>query len=153
MDISELILRENIILPLQSCAVAEIHQEMVERLVENHQLPAAKRAEALNALAIREDQMSTAIGLGIALPHAAVEGLEQTIGAIGITKSAVECESLDEVPVRLIVLLLMPKNDFQNHLRSLAQVAKFFNQPQRVEQLMACGTVEQFQAVLLSAKG
>jgi mannitol/fructose-specific phosphotransferase system IIA component (Ntr-type) len=101
--------------------------ELVDLLVERGQIKAQDRDVVLAALRQREETMSTGIGFGIAIPHASSDRVGQVVAAFGRSTKGIEFDSLDNSPVRFIVLFVVPKDQFQTHLRTLAAIAKFLN--------------------------
>lgn len=77
----------------------------------------------------RERSMSTGIGQGVAIPHCSTEAVSDVRGILVLLKNGIDFESLDEEPVRIIVLMLMPKNKFDRHIKTLAAVARAFSDP------------------------
>src|SRR3712207_8270873 len=71
--------------------------------------------------------MSTGIGFGIAIPHASSDRIEQVVACFGRSSKGIEFDALDNAPVKFVVLFVVPKNQFQTHLRTLASIAKFLN--------------------------
>jgi mannitol/fructose-specific phosphotransferase system IIA component (Ntr-type) len=71
--------------------------------------------------------MSTGIGFGIAIPHCSSDRLDEVVAAFGRSSGGIEFDSLDNAPVKFVVLFIVPKNQFQTHLRTLASIAKFLN--------------------------
>jgi mannitol/fructose-specific phosphotransferase system IIA component (Ntr-type) len=103
--------------------------EIVDRLVICGRLDASHRGEAVAALRHREETMSTGVGFGIAIPHASCDAVTEVTACFGRSKEGIDFESLDGKPVHFIVLFLVPKDQFQTHLRTLAAIAKFLNDP------------------------
>jgi len=103
--------------------------EIVDRLVVCGRLDASHREEAVIALRHREETMSTGVGFGIAIPHASCDAVTEVTACFGRSKEGIDFESLDGKPVHFIVLFLVPKDQFQTHLRTLAAIAKFLNDP------------------------
>ncbi len=101
--------------------------ELVDLLVKRSQIQSADREVVLGALRQREETMSTGIGFGIAIPHASSDRVSQVVAAFGRSSQGIEFDSLDNAPVRFIVLFVVPKDQFQTHLRTLAAIAKFLN--------------------------
>jgi mannitol/fructose-specific phosphotransferase system IIA component (Ntr-type) len=101
--------------------------ELVDLLVERGQIRATDRDVVLAALRQREETMSTGIGFGIAIPHASSDRVDHVVAAFGRSSGGIEFDSLDNAPVRFIVLFVVPKDQFQTHLRTLAAIAKFLN--------------------------
>jgi mannitol/fructose-specific phosphotransferase system IIA component (Ntr-type) len=101
--------------------------ELVESLVSSGLVEPADKAGILRALELREQTMSTGIGFGIAIPHASSDRVNRVVAAFGRSKHGIEFGSLDNVPVQFIVMFVVPKDQFQIHLRTLAAIAKFLN--------------------------
>ncbi len=101
--------------------------ELVDLLEKKGFVAADDRAEISAALKVRERTMSTGIGMGIAIPHASSPRVTNVLAAFGRSKEGIEFGSLDNVPVRFVVLFVVPKDQFQVHLRTLAAIAKFLN--------------------------
>jgi mannitol/fructose-specific phosphotransferase system IIA component (Ntr-type) len=71
--------------------------------------------------------MSTGIGFGIAIPHASSSKVGEVVAAFGRSSVGIQFDALDGEPVFFIVLFVVPKDQFQTHLRTLAAIAKFLN--------------------------
>jgi mannitol/fructose-specific phosphotransferase system IIA component (Ntr-type) len=101
--------------------------ELADLLVAANRIAPEDRKEILDALEAREHTMSTGIGFGIAIPHASSGRVTQVIAAFGRSNDGIDFGSLDHAPVRFVVLFIVPKDEFQMHLRTLAAIAKFLN--------------------------
>ena len=71
--------------------------------------------------------MSTGIGFGIGIPHASTPLITEVIGAFGRSAEGVDFDALDNRPVNLILLFLVPQGQFQKHLHTLANIAKLLH--------------------------
>jgi mannitol/fructose-specific phosphotransferase system IIA component (Ntr-type) len=91
--------------------------------------------------------MSTGIGFGIAIPHASSEDVSEVVAAFGRSRKGIEFDALDNAPVKFVVLFIVPKNQFQTHLRTLAAIAKFLNDRTVREQLAAAKTPEEILSI------
>jgi mannitol/fructose-specific phosphotransferase system IIA component (Ntr-type) len=101
--------------------------ELVDLLVARGKVKEPDREVVLAALRQREETMSTGIGFGIAIPHASSDRVDEVVASFGRSSTGIEFDSLDNAPVRFIVLFVVPKDQFQTHLRTLAAIAKFLN--------------------------
>ena len=97
----------------------------------------------------RERIGSTGIGESIAIPHGRMKGLEQPVGAFAILEQQIDFDAIDQKPVNLIFVLLVPEEATNEHLQLLAQLAKIFSNNQAKEKLLGASTPE---AVLLIFK-
>ncbi len=121
--------------------------ELIDLLVALRKIDRACRDTILAALKQREETMSTGIGFGIAIPHASSDSVDEVVAAFGRSSQGIEFDALDNAPVKFVVLFIVPKNQFQTHLRTLAAIAKFLNDRAVRENLAAAGTKEEILAV------
>ena len=70
--------------------------------------------------------MSTGMEHGIAIPHGAVDGIEEIAACMGIIQSeaGLPFDSIDGGPARLVVVLVIPRDQKLLHIRTLADVAR-----------------------------
>lgn len=127
MTLGNLLTVEQILPEMKATERFAAIDELVDLLVTRNQVKAGDRETVLQALRAREETMSTGIGFGIAIPHASSDRVEKVVAAFGRSSAGIEFESLDNAPVKFIVLFIVPKDQFQTHLRTLAAIAKFLN--------------------------
>ena len=96
----------------------------------------------------RERSMSTGMERGIAIPHANSSLIEEAVGAIGISKTGIPFESLDGKPTQIIILLVIPKDKFQQHVRTLAGIARLFNHDQMTSALRSASSSEEAMEII-----
>jgi mannitol/fructose-specific phosphotransferase system IIA component (Ntr-type) len=97
---------------------------LAERAAERRAVPAALFPTILAALHARERSMTTGMEHGVAIPHAAVDGVEEVVAVLGIAPEGVPFESLDGRPARLIFCLIIPRAKKLLHIHTLAKIAK-----------------------------
>src|ERR1700744_4702762 len=95
--------------------------------------------------------MSTGIGFGIAIPHASSDRVDKVVAAFGRSSAGIEFDSLDNAPVKFIVLFVVPKDQFQTHLRTLAAIAKFLNDRGVRDQLATAASPAQILSIFESS--
>ena len=91
--------------------------------VKKH-LPDIDDQTLLVRLLQREDDVSTGIGRGVAIPHAAVDGIDKTWCVITQIPKGLDFNSLDASPVHITFLLISPTGRTGTHLRILARLAR-----------------------------
>jgi mannitol/fructose-specific phosphotransferase system IIA component (Ntr-type) len=121
--------------------------ELIDLLVSQNKIKAADRDSILASLKQREETMSTGIGFGIAIPHCSSDRLGEVVAAFGRSSGGIEFDALDNAPVKFVVLFIVPKNQFQTHLRTLASIAKFLNDRSVRENLAKAGSADQILAI------
>ena len=127
MTLANLLSESQIILEMASKERWEAIRELIDRLVEAGKIDKEDREDVLESIRQREETMSTGIGCGIAIPHASSSKVAEVVAAFGRSSSGIPFDSLDGEPVNFIVLFVVPKDQFQTHLRTLAAIAKFLN--------------------------
>lgn len=90
--------------------------------------PYLTASEILGALVAREKLGSTAIGHGVAIPHARMNGLDECIGAVVRLPHAVDFEAADDQPVDLIVGIVVPSTGDSRHHQLLQALADMLAQ-------------------------
>src|SRR5712664_707383 len=124
MDLSDILTEEQILTDLQASNRWEAIDELINNLVSTQKIKAENR-EAIGAVVKkRETSMSTGIGFGIGIPHASTDLISEVVGAFGRSKKGVNFDALDNQPVNLVMLFLVPQGQFQKHLHTLATIAK-----------------------------
>jgi len=82
------------------------------------------QSEVFDALMDREDLGSTAVGNGVALPHARLEGIDRVVGVLILLDKPMDFKAVDQKPVDLIFALFAPKDSGVEHLKALALVSR-----------------------------
>ena len=83
----------------------------------------------------RERLGSTGIGQGIAIPHSRMEECENVIGALVVLDEKISFDAIDNQPVDLLFVLIVPKEATSEHLELLSQIAEKFNDQALCEKL------------------
>ena len=98
--------------------ISEIVSENIESL---------EVSEVFDALMAREQLGTTGLGNGIAIPHCRLAPCENIIGVLITLDEAVNFDSLDNKPVDILFVLLVPREENDEHVRTLAELATLFN--------------------------
>ena len=101
-----------------------------------------QRSTFIKALFDREAVTTTAIGYGIAVPHARLTHLDQCTITLGIAPGGVPWNARDEKPAEVIVLIAAREDAPNEHLRLLAAVASLLREPTRRAAILAATTPE-----------
>jgi mannitol/fructose-specific phosphotransferase system IIA component (Ntr-type) len=148
MKLATLLSPDQIILEMKAVEHWPAIVELVEHLVEIQRLPASLKEEILTALKAREDQVSTGIGSGVAIPHAFSDELQEVTAIFGRSKAGIDFESIDNAPVHYIILFIVPRKDYHLHLRTLAAIAKMFTNSEVRRQFGEAQTRDEILAIL-----
>ena len=104
--------------------------------------------EALEGLFEREKIETTGVGEGVAIPHASIESCKEIQVALSILSKGVDFNSLDNLPVRIVFLILFPKGKVNLQLRFLAGVSRILRYNGMKESLLECDSPDNILDVL-----
>jgi len=147
MALADILSAEQIIPEMRATERWPAIVELIDLLVSQNKIKPADRDSILASLKQREETMSTGIGFGIAIPHCSSDRLEEVVAAFGRSSKGIEFDALDNAPVKFVVLFIVPKNQFQTHLRTLASIAKFLNDRSVRESLANAKSAEEILAI------
>jgi mannitol/fructose-specific phosphotransferase system IIA component (Ntr-type) len=127
MDLADILSEAQILPDLQATNRWEAIDELIDVLVATGKIQPADRDAVTAAVKKRETSMSTGIGFGIGIPHASTDLIYEVVGALGRSGKGVNFDALDNQPVKLVMLFLVPQGQFQKHLHTLANIAKLLH--------------------------
>lgn len=152
VTIHELLSPARVNLNLRSANREEVLEELVDQIPELERQPEARQT-LLRALHEREQLHSTAIGDGIALPHArnALVGLvDRSLIVFGRHPTGIPYGALDLVPARIFFLLIAPT--VTQHLGILARLSRILRDPRLRQSLLTAETPANLIAVIRQAE-
>lgn len=146
MNLSSIIRPEDVILDLTVSTKSALIGKLSAHAAARLGLEASAIQAALNG---REELGSTGIGGGVAIPHASIEHLRAPFAALMMLKKAVEFDSVDEVPVDIVFLLLTPPENTGDSLKVLSAVARKARTEQILKNLRNTHSPAEAYAVLV----
>lgn len=108
--------------------------------------------EILSALRSRESLGSTGIGAGIAIPHAPVPGITGPFGLFIRLAKPIEFEAIDDEPVDLVCLMLIPPGEQTQYLKLLSNIARQLRSPETVRKIRSATDSEQIYSAITHTK-
>ena len=84
----------------------------------------------------REKIMSTGVGSGFAIPHGKTDAVSDIVAAFAVTAQAIDYQSLDDQPVRLVFLLVGRDNMVGPHIKLLSRISRLMNKEDFRKQLL-----------------
>ena len=96
----------------------------------------------------RENEMSTGIGYGIAIPHARVSGIDHLYMVAARSVEEIEFNSIDEQPVSLIFMMISPANTSIEHTHVLSSLSRIMSYEEVRSKLLTAETSEVFLDII-----
>ena len=104
--------------------------------------------ELLDMLLEREKLGTTAMGDGVAIPHARMESLGRLLGSFGRSREGVEFDSIDGEPANLFFLLVAPGQGGSAHLLTLAKLSRMLGSDEFRARLAELQTADELFAAI-----
>lgn len=154
MTLSALITADDVLLPFEASDKWEAIRRLVDHLVDTGRVDAKQGESIHEAIVARERSMSTGMERGIAIPHAAVDGIEDVIACLGVLPAdeGLIFESVDGGATHLIVLLVIPRSKKLLHIRTLADIARVLSREEVREAVIASEDGDAAWQVLAAAE-
>ncbi|PIP19618.1 MAG: PTS fructose transporter subunit IIA [Candidatus Omnitrophica bacterium CG08_land_8_20_14_0_20_41_16] len=124
MQIMDFLSPKAIIIGIESTKKEDVIKELVDALVNAGDIKKRFRNKLIDSLMSREALGSTAIGQGIAIPHAKSDCVEKLVAAFGLSNKGVDFDSLDGELAYIFFLLVAPSDSAGPHLKALARISR-----------------------------
>lgn len=126
-------------------------EELVCSLEKNGKLGKDDKKNIIKAIIKRENEASTGMGKGVAVPHVKHKTAKNVIGVVGQSSAGIDFFALDKQPVHTILLLISPLDDPDKHLQAMENIFRHLQQEKFRKFLRQCRTSEQIEDLLREA--
>ena len=127
MKLTDILVRDACLVDLKARTKKDAVRELAEALADSAE--GLDGAPLMQMLLERERLGSTAMGDGIAIPHARIESLDRLLASFGRSRQGVDFDSLDGKPTHIFFLLVAPGREGSAHLLTLARLSRFLTNP------------------------
>ncbi|MDF2367027.1 PTS IIA-like nitrogen regulatory protein PtsN [Sneathiella sp.] len=145
MEISDLIQPQTVFADLKATSKKQALQELARRAAV---ATGCAERDILDVLIERERLGTTGIGKGIAIPHGKLPGIDKVYGVFAKLNTGIDFDSMDNLPVDLLFLLLAPESSGADHLKALARVSRTLRDKGRCEKLRGSQDADALYAIL-----
>lgn len=138
MKIMDFLSKKAIVTDIKSTKKEDVIRELVDALIGAGEVEKRHRNKLIEALMARETLGSTAIGQGIAIPHAKSDSVSKLVAAFGLSKKGIDFDSLDGDLAFIFFLLLAPQDSAGPHLKALARISRLLKDKYFRDTLRSC---------------
>jgi len=121
---------------------------MLDQTVKNKYVNPDDRETIRKSLFDREKSMSTGIGKGVAIPHCTNAKVDDVIIIMAICNKGINFDAIDNLPVQIAILLIVPKNKLTQHIKTLANIAKIMNDNELREEIINAKTADSILKII-----
>lgn len=145
MQLSEILRPEAVKVVTSTTSTKRLFQELGDIVCQAYGMDTSLAVEALIE---RENLGPTAVGHGVALPHARIADLETLCGMFVLLEKPLEMSAADREPVDLVFALFAPENAGVEHLKALAVISRTLKEPSIRAKLRANADASALYAIL-----
>ncbi|MBN1939429.1 MAG: PTS sugar transporter subunit IIA [Candidatus Aminicenantes bacterium] len=143
MNVTRYLKPGRIVLDLKAADKRSGMEELMKIFVDSGAVPKGRTDDLLRILIERENQSSTGLGNGIALPHAKTDMVDRILVAFGLSREGIDFQSPDGEPAHFIFLVLAPTNESGEYLKALAAISTVMKDKSNRRRLLHAKTLEE----------
>lgn len=148
MGISEFLRPECMILNLSSATKRDVFNQLTGTLIGAGLLDKPGGDALVQRLEDREKLSTTGVGEGVAIPHASLEGFNQTVVAIGVLPNGVDFASVDNQPVKVVFMIIGSQSVPRLHIQLLAKIVRLCRNKELMGKLRSASTPQDVVEIL-----
>lgn len=152
MNLSEIIPPESVVLELEARDSHSAICELLAAMVRAGTLTPECSERALLSLMKREAVASTALGQGVAIPHAKVKFVSRFCGALGVSHGGIDFGAPDGKLVSVVFLFLSPQRSISGHLQLMARIGGIARNQDFTRRIRRSRQLSEVQEVLSQAE-
>lgn len=119
MKLTDFVCFEATVTQLQSGERNAVIAELVDALCKAGSLKRKDKDKITRAIIRRENEASTGMGKGVAVPHIKYAAVQRPVAVVGLSETGVDFRALDKKPVYSVILLVSPADDADSHLKAM----------------------------------
>jgi nitrogen PTS system EIIA component len=151
MKLSDFFVAEAVIPELQATDRNGVIRELTVALAACVGMDETQSAAVSKAVIQRENMGSTGFGKGVAVPHVKHPAVKKIMATIGRSSSGVDFAALDRAPVYIVVLLLSPPDNPDQHLASMENIFRHLQRDNFRRFLRQASTKEEINELIREA--
>ena len=151
MKFADFICFEATVAQLQASGRDDAIKELVLSLENAGKLEKSVSKDIARAIIKRENEASTGMGKGVAIPHVKHKSVKEVLGVVGLSSAGIDFLALDKQPVHSVILLISPKDDPDEHLIMMEYIFKNVQREMFRKFLRQCSEPEQVKDLLIEA--
>ncbi len=124
MGIADHINPENIVLDIKAKSRDEVFRLLASSLTSSGRLSETEAEKLVTKLQEREKLSTTGIGEGIAIPHASIDSIKETVILLGVAPEGADFNSIDGKPVDVIFMIIGSQAIPRQHIQILAKIVR-----------------------------
>jgi nitrogen PTS system EIIA component len=151
MKFKDFICFEAVVSHLQSTERDKAIEELVASLEKAGKIQKDNTKSIIKAIIKRENEASTGLGRGVAIPHVKHKAVSDIVATIGISDEGIDFLALDKSPVYSVIVMISPLDEPDKHLQAMENIFRHLQVEKFRKFLRQCRTPEQIKDLLIEA--
>ena len=151
MKLVDFVCFEATIVELQARNRDGVITELVSALEKAGRLDGCKGKDIAASVIKRENEASTGMGKGVAVPHVKHKAIRNVVAAVGLSGTGVNFLALDKQPVYSVILLISPADNPDKHLQAMECLFRHIQQEKFRKFLRQCRNAKQIEELIREA--
>jgi PTS system nitrogen regulatory IIA component len=126
-------------------------EELVSSIEKAGKLGKENTKSIIKAIIKRENEASTGLGRGVAIPHVKHKTAKDIVATIGLSEEGIDFLALDKMPVHSVIVMISPQDDPDKHLQAMETIFKHLQVEKFRKFLRQCRTPDQIKDLLTEA--
>ncbi len=126
-------------------------EELITSLERAGKIQKDTTKSIIKAIIKRENEASTGLGRGVAIPHVKHKAVSDIIATIGLSDEGLDFFALDKMPVYSVIVMVSPLDEPDKHLQAMENIFRHLQVEKFRKFLRQCRTPEQIKDLLLEA--
>jgi PTS system fructose-specific IIA component/PTS system nitrogen regulatory IIA component len=122
MEVKSMFSENRVVFELKAKTKDQVIDELIEVLAKDGKIN--DKDVFKKAVLKREEEFSTGIGMGIAIPHGKSNAVNEASIVFGLSKQGIDYKSMDDEPAHLFFLIAVPEESSDVHLRALSEISR-----------------------------
>lgn len=149
MQVADLLKKDVMLLNLKATSKEAALDEMIANLYKYRII--SEQESFKKAILAREEQSSTGLGDGIAMPHAKMASVKEPTVLFAKSKAGIDYDSLDGQPAHLFFMIAVPEGGNDTHLQTIAALSRLLMEPDFVNKLKDVSTPDEVEALFIES--
>ncbi|GEN86650.1 PTS fructose transporter subunit IIABC [Oceanobacillus sojae] len=149
MQVADLLKKDVMLLNLKATSKEAALDEMIANLYKYRII--SEQESFKKAILAREEQSSTGLGDGIAMPHAKMASVKEPTVLFAKSKAGIDYDSLDGQPAHLFFMIAVPEGGNDTHLQTIAALSRLLMEPDFVNKLKDASTPDEVEALFIES--
>ncbi len=151
MKFADFVCFEAVVPELKATDRNGVIRELIDSLCDCGKLTQNSGKEVARTVIKRENEASTGMGKGVAVPHVKYKGIDHAVATVGRCPAGIDFNALDKQPVHTVIALISPADNPDQHLKTMEKIFRHLQNEKFRKFLRQSTTKDEIEDLLLES--